>query len=482
MRRYDLAIVGGGTAALVAAFGAAGLGARVVLCERRAQTGGDCLWTGCIPSKSLLAAAELAHRMRTADSVGLEPAEPAVDFARVMAHVHGARERIAPHDSIDRLRGEGVHVMRGSARFVGPGRIAIDTQELRFRTALIATGSEPVVPAIDGLSEAEPLTNESVWDLRQQPQRLLVLGGGPLGCELGQAFARLGTRVTLVEQARSLLGKEEPEAQALLAGRLADEGVELRLEAEAVRVEKGDDGPSLLIRRAGAEQRLPFDRVLVAAGRRPVTAGLGLETVGVETDLHGAVEVDDTLRTSARGIFAGGDVTATLPFTHVAGHHGRLVVANALFHGRQRFRPDAVPWVTFTDPEVARVGLTEAQARERFGDRVTVERYSYEQLDRAITAGRTHGFAKLIAGPRGRLVGATVAAPAGGEAIAELAARLESGGKLADVSRSVHAYPTFAEGPARAADEHLRARFFNDRVRRVTRPALALLRALERGR
>ena len=482
MRRYDLAIVGGGTAGLVAAFGAAGLGARVVLCERRAETGGDCLWTGCIPSKSLLAAAELAHRMRTADCVGLEPAEPTVDFARVMAHVHGARERIAPHDSIDRLRREGVHVMRGSAHFAGPGRIAVDGRELRFRTALIATGSEPVIPAIEGLSEADPLTNESVWELERQPQRLLVLGGGPLGCELGQAFARLGTRVTLVEQAPSLLGKEEPEAQALLAERLEDEGVELRPGAEAVRAETGEHGRSLLIRRAGAEERLPFDRVLVAAGRRAVTAGLGLETVGVETDARGAVEIDDTLRTTARGIFAGGDVTGGLPFTHIAGHHGRLVVANALFHARQRFRSDAVPWVTFTDPEVARVGLSEAQARERFGERVAVERFSYGELDRAITAGRTYGFAKLVAGPRGRLVGATVAAPAGGEAIAELAARLEAGGSLADVSRSVHAYPTFAEGPARAADEHLRARFFNDRVRRVTRPALALLRALERGR
>ena len=481
MPRCDLAIVGGGTAGLVAAFGAAGLGARVVLCERRAETGGDCLWTGCVPSKSLLAAAELAHRMRTAGSVGLEPTEPAVDFQRVMAHVHGARERIAPHDSIARLRREGVEVVRGSARFVGPDRIAVDGHELRFRSALIATGSEPVVPALEGLSEAEPLTNESVWDLEHQPRRLLVLGGGPLGCELGQAFARLGSRVTLVDQAPDLLGREEPEARALLAERLAEEGVELRLGAEAVRVEERGGERSLVIRRAGAEERLPFDRILVATGRRPVSSGLGLETVGVETDLHGAVKVDDTLRTTARGIFAGGDVTPTLPFTHVAGQHGRLVVANALFHARQRFRADAVPWVTFTDPEVARVGLTEAQARERFGDRVAVERRSYDELDRAITAGRAYGFAKLVAGPRGRLVGATVAAPAGGEAIAELAARIESGGKLADVSRSVHAYPTFAEGPARAADEHLRARFFNDRVRRVTRPALALLRALERS-
>ena len=482
MRRYDLAIVGGGTAGLVAAFGAAGLGARVVLCERRDETGGDCLWTGCVPSKSLLAAAELAHRMRTADSVGLEPAEPVVDFQRVMTHVHGARERIAPHDSIARLRREGVEVVRGSARFVGPGRIAVDGHEMRFRTALIATGSEPTIPALEGLSESDPLTNESVWDIDQQPRRLLVLGGGPLGCELGQAFARLGSRVTLVDQAPDLLGGEEPEARTLLAERLAEDGVDLRLGAEAVRVEERGGERGLLVRRAGAEERLRFDRILVAAGRRPVSAGLGLENVGVETDDHGAVRVDDRLRTSARGIFAGGDVTGELPFTHVAGQHGRLVVANALFHARQRFRPDAVPWVTFTDPEVARVGLTEAQARECFGTRVAVERHAYEQLDRAITAGRAYGFAKLVGGPRGRLVGATVAAPAGGEAIAELAARIESGGKLAGVSRSVHAYPTFAEGPARAGDEYLRARFFNDRVRRVTRPALALLRALERGR
>jgi len=481
VHRYDLAIVGGGTAGLVAAFGAVGVGARVVLCERRAQTGGDCLWTGCVPSKSLLAAAELAQGMRTADTVGLSPTEPAIDFARVMAHVHAARERIEPNDSIDRLRREGVHVVQGSARFAGPGRIAVDGGELRFRAALIATGSEPVVPALEGLDDAEPLTNESVWDLVDQPRRLVVLGGGPVGSELGQAFARLGTRVTIVERSRSVLAKEEPEAYDLLAERLEGEGVDLRLETEAVRVEGDGEERRLVVRRAGAEEQLPFDRILVAAGRRAVTADLGLENAGVETDAGGAVQVDATLRTSARGVFAGGDVTGALPFTHVAGQHGRLVVANALFHARQRFRPDVVPWVTFTDPEVARVGLTEAQARRRFGARVSVRAHSYGELDRAITAGRAYGFAKLVAGPRGRLVGATVAAPAGGEAIAELVARVEAGGKLADVSRTVHAYPTFAEGPARAADEHLRARFFNDRVRLLTRPVLAILRALEQG-
>ena len=479
--RYDLVILGGGTAGLVAAFGAAALGARVALCERRSQTGGDCLWTGCVPSKSLLAAAELAHRMRTADGVGLAPVEPEIDFARVMAHVHRAQRRIEPNDSVERLRAEGVEVIHGAARFLGHNRLGAGATEVRFRRALIATGTEPVLPQLEGIGEADLLTTDSVWDLEEQPGRLVILGGGPTGCELGQAFARLGTSVTIVERAEGLLAGEEPEASELVARCLSEDGVELRLGAEALRVARDGDagGRALVVSDCGEEHLLPFDRLLVATGRRPVTNELGLDAVGVEADERGAVTVDATLRTSARGIFAAGDVTGGLPFTHVAAQHARLVVANALFHARSRFSSRAVPWVTFTDPEVARVGLSEGQARARFGDRVAVERHGYDELDRAIVAGRAYGFAKLVAGPRGRLVGATVAAPAGGEAIAELAARVEAGGKLADVSHAVHAYPTFAEGPARAADEHVRARFLNERVRRVTRPALTLLRALE---
>jgi pyruvate/2-oxoglutarate dehydrogenase complex dihydrolipoamide dehydrogenase (E3) component len=485
MRRassFDLAVVGGGTGGLVGALIAARIGARVLLVEQAAQTGGDCLWWGCVPSKSLLAAAELAHAMRNADRVGLEPVEPRIELARVMEHVDRARRTIEPQDSVARLRREGVQVVQGRARLIGPRALEVDGRAFRFRRALLATGSQPVLPPVEGLEGVAPLTNETVWELRELPARLVVLGGGPIGCELSQAFARLGSRVCLVELAPALLGQEEPEAQELVRERLEGEGVEVRLRTRARRAEAAGEGGVLVVEgEDGGEERLGFDRVLVAAGRRPSTDGLGLEAAGVQVDERGAVRVDATLRTSARGIFAAGDVTGMLPFTHVAGHHARVAVPNALFGTRRAFSTDAVPWVTFTDPEVARVGLSERQARERHGAKVAVARHDYADLDRAITAGRPHGFAKLVAGPRGRLVGATVAAPAGGEAIAELAAHVAAGRRIGDVSRTVHAYPTFAEGPARAADEHLATRLRESPLRHLAPPVLALLRALARG-
>jgi pyruvate/2-oxoglutarate dehydrogenase complex dihydrolipoamide dehydrogenase (E3) component len=477
---YDLAVIGGGTAGIVASRTAAGLGARVVLVESDERgPGGDCLWTGCVPSKALIAAADLAHRIRTADSVGLEPSEPNIDFERVMAHVHGAQATIEPDDSADSLRRDGVEVMAGVARFTGPGKIEVDGTAIEYRTALIATGSRPVTPDLDGLAAAGPLTNETVWDLRELPVRLTILGGGPIGCELGQAFQRLGSQVTLVQRRGYLLPKEEPEARELIAARLRSDGVDLRLGARPVRVE---GGRTLVVDEDGEQRRIEFDRVLVATGRRPETESLGLESVGVELDERGGVKVDGRLATTGRNVYAAGDAVNALPFTHVAGYHGRTVVANALFHTRARVSYDAVPWATFTDPEVGRVGMTEEQARARFGDEAVTVTHDYAHNDRAITAGETHGFAKLVGDPKGRLVGATVAAPRGGESIAELAAWVRSERKIADVSQTVHAYPTFSEGQARAADDFLRSKYLTPRVRRFTRPALALLRRVNRAR
>jgi pyruvate/2-oxoglutarate dehydrogenase complex dihydrolipoamide dehydrogenase (E3) component len=471
---YDLAVIGGGAAGLVASRSAAGLGARVVLIER-GRLGGDCLWTGCVPSKSLIAAADLAHRMRTADALGLRPHEPSFSFAAVMERVDAARRTIEPMDSAESLERDGVEVIEAEARFTGPGRLDAGGREVRFRSALVGTGSRPVLPPIPGLAEADPLTNETVWDLREQPRRLTILGGGPIGCELGQAFRRLGSEVTIVERLDEILVKEEPEARALIAERLRAEGVDLRLGANVTRAE----GAALVL---DGDGRIEADRILVAAGRAPDTGGLGLDSVGVELDERGAIRVDGRLATTGRNIFAAGDAIAALPFTHVAGYHGRTVAANALLKTRTRVSYDSVPWATFTDPEVGRVGLTEAEARERHGDRIVTVMWDYSENDRAITAADTMGFAKLVGDPKGRLVGATVAAPHGGESIAELAAWIRTGGKVADVSRTVHAYPTFSEGQARAADEYLKQRWFNPRVRRFTRPALALLRRVDRPR
>jgi len=471
-RRYDLVILGGGTGGLVAAQIAVGVGARVALIERD-RTGGDCLWTGCVPSKSLIATAAAAHGMRTADRFGLAAVQPEIDFARVMERVQRVIAQIEPHDSPEHLRAAGVEVIEGHGRFTGPGRIEANGRELRWRSAIIATGSEPVLPPIGGLADARPLTTDTLWELRELPARLLVLGGGPIGCELAQALGRLGAQVTVVEMADRLLLKEEPQASKLIRARLECEGVRVLLGVRATAISRVDDGYEASL----GEDRAPvgFDRVLVVAGRRPRTGGLGLETVGIELDERGGVPVDAHLRTSAKRIYAVGDVTALLPFTHVAAHHARIATPNALFSARQKVS-GTVPWVTFTDPEVGRVGLTEEQARERWGDRVQIAQNDYSELDRALTAGEAYGFAKLIGDPKGRLVGATVCAPAGGEAIAELTAWVAQRRQISNVSRTIHAYPTLAEGPARAADGLLTERLLGSRAKALARPALATLR------
>lgn len=480
-RRYDMVVLGGGTAGLTAAIGAAGVGARVLLAERD-RTGGDCLWTGCVPSKSLIAAADLAHRMRTADGLGLRSVEPDVDLGAIMARVRSAQQRIARHDSPERLARHGVEFVRGSARFVEPGTVEVEGRRVAYRTAVIATGSRPVLPPVDGLEDVGALTTETVWGMEQLPERMVVLGGGPTGCELAQAYARLGSGVTLVEMLPHVLDREGPGARELVAAHLRADGVDLRLSARAVRAERDGTGGRLTVGSGSGQDTIGFDRILVATGRRASTASLGLETVGVELDPDGNVVTDRFLRTTGSKVFAAGDVTGGPPFTHVAAQEAGLVVTNALFHLRRAVSYDHVPWVTFTDPEVGRVGLTEEQARERFGADTTVARFDYGEVDRAICVGRDYGFVELIADGRGRLVGATVAAPSGGEVVAEIAAWMQNGGTLTDVSQTVHAYPTFARGTKRAADEHLRGVWLSDRVRRVTRPLLTLLRWIERPR
>jgi len=478
-RRYDLVVLGGGTGGLVCSMIAASVGARVALIERE-RTGGDCLWTGCIPSKSLIAAAGLAHRMRHADAVGLAPVEPEIDFERVMERVWGAIRTIEPQDSPERLRAAGVEVIHADGRFAGPGTIIADGRELRFRAAIIATGAQPTAPPIPGLADADPLSTDSIWDLRELPPRLAVLGGGPIGCELGQAFARLGSRVTLVEIADRLLAREDPQASELIASRLRNDGVDVRTRWRASDVRKTPDGGhELVLDGPDGPETVPFDRILVTTGRSPRTGDLGLDSVGVRVDDRGAIVVDTRLRATARGIYAAGDVTGLLSFTHVAAHHARVATPNALFHTRTKIS-HTLPWVTFTDPEVAHVGLTESEARERWGDRVIIAEFDYHELDRAITAGEAYGFAKLVGDPRGRLVGATVAAPGGGDAIAELTAWVTQGEKIGAVSRTVHAYPTLAEGPARAADGYLTARYSTPRVRALIRVLLAALRLTAR--
>ncbi len=474
MPTYDLVVLGGGTAGLTAAIGAASQGARTLLIERD-RPGGDCLWRGCVPSKALLAAAESAYAVRAAGELGIHTQAPRVDLAEVMGHVRAAIATIAPHDAPERLRSEGVEVMEGVGRFTGGDRLEVAGRRVRFRRAMIATGATPLVPPIPGLRAADPLTSDTVWDLTELPEQLIVLGGGPIGAELGQAFARLGSRVTLVELADQLLPREEPAAGAAVATSLTSDGVEVRVATEAVRVEEDAQGRYLVVRDADGEHRLPAQHLLVALGRRPNVADVGLDAAGVALTDQGAVAVDERLRTTNPRIYAGGDATMLLPFTHTASTHGATVVQNALFGLRRAVEHERIPWVTFTDPEVARVGRSTAEARERYGGHARVRTASHAELDRAVTAGRTGGFATLVGDPKGRIVGATVVGPRAGETIGEVVAWMASGAKLSTIVRSsTHAYPTWNDDVAAASLEELRVGLA--RLRPLTSTLLRLRR------
>jgi len=469
-RGYDLVIVGGGTAGIIAAKTAGRLGARVVLVERD-RTGGDCLWTGCVPSKSLLAAAHAAHRMRTAGRFGLTPVDPAVDFAAVMAYVRGAIERIEPVDSPAALSAAGVEVVAGTAEFIGPAELRVGGRQLRFRHALIATGSTPTLPQVPGLPDADPLTSDTVWELDTLPERLAVIGGGPVGCELAQAFARLGAKVTMVEAGR-LIPREEPLAGATLSAALSAEGIGVRTSTTVTRVVRHEGGARLELLGPEGSGRVDVDRVLVATGRRPRTAGLGLDRAGVRLDERGHVVTDARLRTSNRRVYAAGDVTGNLPFTHVAGMHGSIAATNALLGPVRSIDHERIPWVTFTDPEVAHVGLTEDQARHRHGDAVRIRLLSHDHVDRAIVEDETDGFTHVVLDGKGRVLGATVVAPRAGEMIAELTGLVAACGRLRDLASVVHPYPAWSDGVWNTAVAESARVLGSPVMRRVTRTLL----------
>jgi len=439
-------VVGGGSAGLVGARVAAALGASVLLVERR-RLGGDCLWTGCVPSKALLPAASAAAAARSAGRYGVRTGPVQVDFTAVREHVRSAVAAIEPVDSADALRAGGVRVAAGAARLTGATTALVDDRPVVFRAALLATGSAPALPPVPGLAGAAPLTSDTVWDLDQLPGRLLVLGGGAVGCELAQAYARLGSAVTLVEALPRLLPHEDPEAGALVAAALAADGATVHTGRAVERVEPGR---AVL---AGGHP-VVHDRILVATGRRPVTDA-GLEAAGVELDRRGTVRVDRTLRTTADRVWAAGDVTGHPEYTHVAGVHGGVAATNAVFGLRRRV-PSTVPRVTFTSPEVASVGLTGEQAERTDG--VTARTVRHEHVDRAVAEGHTAGFARIWVDRRGRVVGGTLVGPRAGESLAELALAVRRGMRAADLVGSTHAYPTYADGLWNAAIADLMTR------------------------
>ncbi len=462
-RRYDLVAIGGGSAGLALGIYGARAGARVAIVERD-RLGGECTWTGCVPSKALLAAANLLYAARRAPEFGLPELRPdgPVDLGRVLREVHALQHAIYQRsDSPERLRALGCEVIEGSARFASPRELLVDGQPLDARAVCIATGSRPLIPPIAGLDEVGYLTNESVFsELQELPARLLVVGGGPVGVELGQAFARLGSAVTLVTMEERLLATEDAELSQILGEALAEEGLRVLPSCAVAAVERVAGGGRATLCRVGEDaarapgappEEIAFDALLLAMGRRPHVDGLGLEAAGVELD-DGAPRVDGRLRTSNPRIYAAGDVLGRHGFTHAAAYEATLVLRNALFPGRARASYELLPRATFTDPEIAHVGLTEEQARSRHGDGVRVYRYPFAEMDRAIVERRTRGVVKLVtAGRRDRVVGAQIAGAAAGELIHEFALAMRQGVRAGELAQMVHVYPTLALGAQHAA-------------------------------
>ena len=467
---FDVVAIGGGTAGLVTAAGVSGLGARAALIERD-RLGGDCLWTGCVPSKALISSARLAQGFREAAAHGLPPVRPDVVGGDVFDSVRSVREKIAPHDDPERFRAMGVDVVEGSAAFVSPHEVEVGDRRITARRFVIATGTRAAVPPIPGLEEAGYFTHADAFERTGLPESLAVIGGGAIGVELAQAFARLGVSVTVVEMMDRLLIKEEPELAEKLTTVLRDEGVRVVTGHAVNHVERTGKGIRLTAEppsemagsadgetagRSGDTKLIEADEILVAVGRRPNTEDLGLETAGVETD-RGWVTVDDRLRTSQRHIFAAGDVTGGYLFTHVADHEARTVVQNALLPVRTKIDYSVIPWCTYTDPELAHVGLTEQEARDRHGDSVSVHVYDLAGLDRAIAERTAVGCVKLIAGRGGKILGGHILGPGAGTMIAEVALAMKHGIRIGSLSSLVHPYPTMSEGVRRTADTYRRS-------------------------
>jgi pyruvate/2-oxoglutarate dehydrogenase complex dihydrolipoamide dehydrogenase (E3) component len=463
--RYHLVVLGAGTAGLVTAAGAAGLGARVALVEQRLM-GGDCLVTGCVPSKALLRAAGARNAQRGLQTFGLSAPMPIEgDFGHVMARLRGLRAEIGVHDSAERFRGLGVDVFLGTGRFVSPDAIEVDGRQLRFRRAVIATGSAPRVPPIPGLDDCGYLTNETVFELREQPRSLLVVGAGPVGCELGQAFARLGTQVTLVSRGPRLLSRDEPDAAGIVEASMARDGVRVLLGAELEQVTTTAGVYRCAVRQGRDVEVVSADALLVAAGRVPRVAGLGLDRAGIAHGPEG-LEVDDRLRTSNRRVFAAGDVALPIRFTHAADAMARLVVRNALFFGRSRASALVVPRCTYTAPELAQVGLTRAELTRRGTQWDEVE-VAFDRVDRSVIDHECDGFLRLLlARGTDRILGGTIVGAHAGTLSGELSAAVTHGWRLGQLGAAIRPYPTISEIFRKASDASQRRRL-TPRTRRL---------------
>lgn len=448
---FDIVVIGGGSGGLVVAAGGSALGAKVALVERH-RLGGDCLWYGCVPSKALIKSARIAYEMRNAQRWALSPADPAPEVARVMERVRGVIAEIEPNDSPERFRGLGVDVIFGEGRFTAPDVFEVGTRRLTGKTFVIATGSRPAVPPVPGLDTVPYLTNETVFDLREQVPSLIVVGSGPIGSELAQSFRRLGSEVTVVDMASGTLPREDPDLAAVVHAQLAAEGIRFRFEATLAGVSGRAGDIAVTVKgKDGTEETLRGTHLLVAAGRKLNVDNLGLDAAGVAME-RGRIVVDDRLRTSQSHIYVIGDAAGGYQFTHLAEHHAGIVLRHAIFCLKWTKPTSVLPWCTYTDPELARVGLSETEAVQH-GVAHRVYRFPFADIDRAHAEGETTGFAKLITDPGGRILGAAIVGPHAGELIAEFGLALAQGLSAKDISNAIHTYPTLASISRRVADQ-----------------------------
>jgi pyruvate/2-oxoglutarate dehydrogenase complex dihydrolipoamide dehydrogenase (E3) component/uncharacterized membrane protein YdjX (TVP38/TMEM64 family) len=462
----NLVVIGAGSAGLVAAYIAATVRAKVTLIEKH-RMGGDCLNTGCVPSKALIKTARVLSQIKNSSKYGIRSASAEFDFAEVMERVQRVVKAVEPHDSVERYSALGVECIQGAAKITSPWTVEVGGRVLTTRAIVIAAGARPFVPPIPGIERIEVLTSDTLWDLRKLPRRLAVLGGGPIGCELAQAFARLGSQVTQVEMLPRLLAREDPEVSEMVRSRFVEEGIDVRLGHKALKVENR----TLVCEREGREARIEFDELLCAVGRVANTAGYGLEELGIPLTRSRTIETNDYLQALYPNIYACGDVAGPYQFTHTAAHQAWFASVNALFGSFRRFRADysVIPWATFTDPEVARVGLNESEAKERgVPHEVTV--YGIDDLDRAIADSTAHGMVKVLTVPgKDRILGATIVGEHAGDLIIEFVAAMKHRIGLNKILGTIHIYPTLAEANKYAAGVWKKAHAPQGVLRKVER-------------
>jgi pyruvate/2-oxoglutarate dehydrogenase complex dihydrolipoamide dehydrogenase (E3) component/uncharacterized membrane protein YdjX (TVP38/TMEM64 family) len=443
---YNMVVIGAGSAGLVSAYIASTLKAKVALIEKH-EMGGDCLNTGCVPSKALIQSARMAHAAKRAADFGFKHAQVEFEFAEVMERVQHVIQKVAPHDSVERYRGLGVDVITGEARIRSPYEVEVNGRVLTTRNIVIATGARPMVPLIEGIEQIDVLTSDTVWQLRERPKKLLVLGGGPIGCELAQCFQRLGSQVTVIDRHDVIMNREDREISAMVMDQFREDGIEMLVSHQAKRFEINDGQPALVCEAKGGEVRVEFDKVLVALGRKANVTGFGLEELEVYLSSRGTIEADPFLRTNYPNIYVCGDVTGPYQFTHMASHQAWYAAVNALFSPLKKFRVNysVVPWTTFTDPEVARVGLNESEAMAK-GISYEVTTYGIDDLDRAIADTEDRGLVKVLTVPgKDKILGVTISGAHAGELIAEFVLAMTHGLGLNKILGTIHVYPTMAE-------------------------------------